>query len=196
MINGAPGSLGLSLFNGDSLWTQNSNGILGGSESGDQFGAALVGSPKLGPGGPGFSGLWGEIRLEVLHQGKKKSSKIDAELVVFNPGGEMAADSVINVYISDDEIFDSNDVLVQTVKRFRELKPGESRIERIKFKTKDVDASGMRLIAILDATNVVDEANEANNTIVSDPLQTDFGQFASWLVDSIRSFGTETMLGD
>ncbi len=190
VIYGGASSVGLTLFNGDTLWSQNSPGILGGSESGDQFGGALIGAPKAGPGGPGFSGIWETVQVKVTSRGNRVSSKIDGDLIVFNPGGEPAARSQIDVYLSSDSQLDPADELIQTVKKFRELKPGESRTERIKAKVKNMDANGMHLIAVLDATDLVPEANEENNVIVSDPmtsaanqlLQSLWQQFLAWLV--------------
>ncbi len=182
IIHGGPGTTGLSLINGDSFWTQDTANIAGGSEAGDQFGGAAIGAPKLGPGGPGFSGLWGKLQVAVRTSGRKPNSKIDGELIVFNPGGELAASSVIDVYLSNDGLFNAGDVMVDSVQRFAELKPGESRIERIKINLKNMDARGKYLIAILDATNVVAEANEENNVIVSPPLTSAADQFlvAQW----------------
>ncbi len=189
VIEGGIGTIGLALLNGDTFWTQNTANILGTSASGDQFGGALIGAPRNGPGGPGFSGVWGTIQVSVKNQGSKQSSRIDGDLIVFNPGGELAARSEIDIYLSADGQLDANDLLVETVRRFAELQPGESRVAQVKVKVNNVDARGMKLIAILDATNVVPEANEDNNVIVSGPLtsaadqffQSLWQQFLAWL---------------
>lgn len=164
-------SLGISVLTTATFWTQDSAGIAGGRENGDNFGNGLLLSPRLGPGGPGFSGLWESIALDVKRHGHRTDSRVIGSLIVFNPGGEEAADSVIEIWLSADDQLSGDDSLVHRENRFRALLPGESRILDIREKIQGVDATGMRLIAVLDSTNVVAEANEANNIIVSGPLQ-------------------------
>src|SRR5262249_14792660 len=144
----------------DQLWTQNSAGILDSAESGDHFGASLSGSTSSG--GAGFSGQWGGVTQPGRgpQQGQGRSP-LQGELEVTNPGVLTAAPSVIRFYLSDDATLDAGDVLLGE-ERLAPLGPGQSR--RVHFRAQlGSSASGRYLIAVLDATNVVPEVNEANN---------------------------------
>jgi FG-GAP repeat/CARDB len=161
------GGLGISVLNSNQYWTQGSTGIAGGVEAGDAFGGGLPYSPRLGPGGPGFSGVWQSASFDLRRRADRFDSRVRGELVVFNPGGEPAADSVVEIWLSNDDQLSSNDTLVHRERRFKALKPGESRVLKFSTIVEGQNAYGKRLIGSLDATNVVAEANETNNIVVS-----------------------------
>lgn len=161
------GSLGISVLSANQYWTQNSAGIAGGVEAGDAFGGGLPFSPRLGPGGPGFSGVWQSVSFDLRRRPDRFDSRIRGELVVFNPGGEPADDSVVEIWLSNDDQLSSDDALIHRERRFKALKPGESRVLKFTTIVQGRNAYGTRLIASLDATNVVAEANESNNLVVS-----------------------------
>lgn len=182
------GGVGLSVLNGNQYWTQNSAGIAGGSEAGDNFASGLPLSPKQGPGGPGFSGIWEYAGVDLQSRRGQIDSRVVAKLMVFNPGGEIASRSVVEVYLSADDVFSSDDRLILVERRFAALDPGESRSITIRETVRDLDATGLRVIAKLDATNVVAEANEDNNIVVSDPLDTILGRVWKWIRDQVNPF--------
>ncbi len=162
--------LGISVLNSNQYWTQGSTGIAGGVEAGDAFGGGLPYSPRLGPGGPGFSGVWQSASFDLRRRQDRFDSRVRGELVVFNPGGEPAADSVVEIWLSNDDQISADDTLIHSERRFKALKPGESHVLKFTAIVQGQNAYGKRLIGSLDATNVVVEANEANNHVVSDPL--------------------------
>ncbi len=180
------GGLGFSVLNGNQYWSQNTAGVAGASEAGDNFGGGLPLSPKQGPGGPGFSGLWEYAGVDLNIRREQVDSRVVARLMVFNPGGEIASRSVVEVYLSSDDVLSSDDRLIFVDRRFPALDPGESRSMMVRETIRDLDASGFRLIAKLDATNVVDEADEDNNIVVSDPLETILGRVWTWIREQLN----------
>lgn len=88
-----------------------------------------------------------------------------------NPGTAPAVRSVLQFFLSTDETLDEGDSLLKEVK-VGPLAVGESEEVDLHIKLpKGQSASGQFGIAVLDATNVVPEANEANNNVVSPPVQ-------------------------
>jgi FG-GAP repeat len=164
-------SLGISLLNFNTTLTQDSANILGASEIGDNFGASFVNSPKFGPLNAGYSGVWTRTRI-VLNKSEKNrtNSRVTGTLVVFNPGGTVAKNGVINIYLSKDAKLTSSDRLLASVNNFGDLGPGASRELKVDEKLVDMNATNHFLIAEIDATDVVVEINEDNNIVVSNPL--------------------------
>jgi trimeric autotransporter adhesin len=90
---------------------------------------------------------------------------------VINPGSTAVARSVLQFFLSTDETLDEGDSLLKEVK-IGPLAAGETEEVDLHVKLpKGQNASGQFVIAVLDATNVVPEANEENNIVVSPPVQ-------------------------
>ena len=93
---------------------------------------------------------------------------------VQNSGGTTAAASVVRFYLSPTPIFDLETAIVLTkaTHSVPVLSPGEIHLALFGVITPDgVTPGGMYLVAVVDATHVIAETNEANNIMVFGPLE-------------------------
>jgi len=86
-------------------------------------------------------------------------------LGVHNPGTQTAAASVIRFFLSADDTLDEGDRLLKEA-LLRPLRAGRTRSKTVRAKL-DASVGDQFLIAVLAATNIVPEANESNNVVVS-----------------------------
>jgi hypothetical protein len=115
--------------------------------------------------GAGFSGAWKGVTQHCHEREPEVRCKVVGILAVTNPGTRTAGRSVVQLFLSADQNLDGEDELVKTLD-LRPLRAGRTVVKRIKA-TLHQSVSEKVLIAVLDATNVVDELNEANNVVVS-----------------------------
>jgi hypothetical protein len=134
--------------------------------SGERFGLALAGQGNRGGGSAGFSGAW--VRI-AEHCGKGEC-RIQGRLDVTNPGTALAAASIVRFYLSNDETLDAADLAFDEA-ALDPLGPGETVRVRLRSEAPTGTAAGRFVIAVLDATNVVPEINEANNVIISEAIR-------------------------
>lgn len=121
--------------------------------------------------GAGLSGAWSEQPTQrCTRTGVTVRCDVDATLFVFNPGSATAERSVVRVYLSDDDVLDPGDRLVEQGLRVGALAAGEGAEVSVHVRLHGEGASGKFLIGVVDATDVVAEANEANNVVASDPI--------------------------
>ena len=148
----------------DQIFAQGDPGVGETRESGDVFGNSLTGSARVfGPDGPGLSGEW--KRAEEECTGTRCTVK--GRLEITNPGTATAAPSVTELYLSADEVLDEGDVLIRK-KPLKTFAADTARIQRIEIQlAPGQSATGMFLIAKLDAKDQVPEAREDNNVVVS-----------------------------
>ena len=116
------------------------------------------------PSGAGFSGAWRHL-TQYCTRGLAPRCKLKGALAVTNPGTETAGDSVLQFFLSADETLDPDDLLLDEV-LVRELRAGKKTWKYLNVIVEG-DASGLFVIAVLDATNEVAEVNEDNNIVVS-----------------------------
>ncbi len=116
------------------------------------------------PSGAGFSGAWQHL-TQYCTRGLAPRCKLRGALAVTNPGTETAGDSVLQFFLSADETLDPDDLLLDEV-LVRELRAGKKTWKYLNVIVEG-DASGLFVIAVLDATNEVAEVNEDNNIVVS-----------------------------
>jgi CARDB/Beta-propeller repeat len=130
-----------------------------------------IGTWSLVLPGPGLSGAWSQQPSErCTITGQATHCDIAAMLRVFNPGSVTADRSTTQVFLSSDAVLDAGDLLIEEEHSTGPLAPGESEDLPIQFRLNGQNAGGRFLIAVVDATNVVPEANESNNVIVSAPV--------------------------
>src|SRR5262249_38386484 len=126
VLYGAAG--GLSAIN-NQLWEQGQLGLVDFGEAGDSFGRSLIGSPdRIFALGAGLSGAWSAPTQRCRRTHAKVQCFISADLVVFNPGSEAAAPSILSIFLSKDAVlnpFTGGDRLVK-VAQVKRLKAGES----------------------------------------------------------------------
>lgn len=105
--------------------------------------------------------------MNLVAQGncsKLGKCRVKGSLVVQNNGSENGGRTAIDIYLSDDALFGSDDLLVSRVPV--SLKAGQSRNRKFEFNASEVLWAGKWLIARIDGLNAVGETNENNNQLV------------------------------
>jgi hypothetical protein len=126
-----------------------------------------------GGDGPDLTGSW-QSPVKITCTPRRRGMRCTLEaLTVQNAGNRRARQSVAEFYLSQDGVFGPGDVKVGS-KTIAALRPGASRRYVLRFNVPaGVDlskASGLTLIAVLDARARVTETNEGNNAVASAPL--------------------------
>jgi len=119
---------------------------------------------KISPTGAGLSGVWKRVTQQCEHR-DERGCEVHGVLDVHNPGTQTAAASVIRFFLSADDTLDERDRLLKEAV-LRPLRAGRTRSKTVRVRL-DASVGGQFLIAVLDATNIVPEANESNNVVVS-----------------------------
>ena len=105
---------------------------------------------------PDLYGEWSDISI----QQSKSIYSVSGKLTVYASEGK-AVNVKANVYLSDDEIYDSGDTLLGVVS-FGTINAASSKFKNVKYKSA-TDPSEKYLIAVIDPGDIVDESNEDNN---------------------------------
>ncbi len=109
---------------------------------------------------PDLRGEWSDLSIKESSAGYEASAK----LTVY--ADDAKANNVkANVYLSDDEAYDSSDILLGPV-TIGTINAGASKSKTYKYKGSN-NPSGKCLIAVIDPDNTVKESNEDNNVVVS-----------------------------
>lgn len=127
---------------------------------------------KIGPipSGAGVTGSWDSLRQVCHGAGANHVCLLKGRFIVTNVGKATAGNFVVRFYLSDDSIIDETDLLLKEV-HVGELQSQESKQRQIEVRLpRGTSASGLVVIAFVDANNDVDEPNENNNIIVSSPI--------------------------
>ena len=146
------------------LWHQDVIGILDQAEQPDRFGAGLAGS-GLTPI-PGLTGGWDDDVSAWCHG---STCTVSGTFTALNPSPLPTPRVTLRFYLSTDEILDDGDRLLSTVP-VRPLDSVESQVRKLQVtlpQTWYSDLSGRHVIAFIDADDIVEEQNEANNVVVS-----------------------------
>ncbi len=144
--------------------------LLGGASHGDLFEGFFV---KIGPpdSGAGVTGAWGDLAQVCHGRGHKSVCVLAGEFEVRNVGIETAGNFAVAFYLSEDETVDENDLFLSQVHvGHLESHASTSRDLHVALPP-GVNATGLRVIALVDVNNDVDEPNENNNVIVSAPIE-------------------------
>jgi glucose/arabinose dehydrogenase len=112
---------------------------------------------------PDLSGEW--VTHSVTPLGRL--FRIEMTLTVFNKGPIEARRTSAKIYLSNDDQFDQNDPLLKGVS-FGTIPSGASRTKSLRLWSR-ADPSGKYLIAVIDPENKIQEYDETNNTVVSNP---------------------------
>ncbi|HKA30019.1 MAG TPA: CARDB domain-containing protein [Candidatus Binatia bacterium] len=119
---------------------------------------------KISPTGAGLSGAWKLVTHQCGHR-DGRGCEVHGVFGVHNPGTQTAAASVIRFFLSADDTLDEGDRLLKEA-LLRPLRAGRTRSKTVRAKL-DASVGDQFLIAVLAATNIVPEANESNNVVVS-----------------------------
>ncbi len=107
---------------------------------------------------PDLTGSWQTIsRTQVI-----ATDRIAATLEVANGGNSASRPCGVQVYLSDDAVFDPGDIPLGRRKPLGAVGPGKSRMVSFSFELPS-PASGKHLIAVVDSAEVSQEILEGNN---------------------------------
>jgi len=144
------------------LLHQDTTGIVDASEAGDNFGFSLSNSSSTPL--PGLTGRWGDD-LSLWCRGA--SCGLTGTFTAINPSLGPTPRVALRFYLSEDQVLDDSDLLIDALP-VRPLDMNESQVRRLNVVLpQEVDAAGRFVIAFVDADDVVEEANEANNIVAS-----------------------------
>ncbi len=113
---------------------------------------------------PDLSGEW--VNYSVTPLGRL--SRIGMTLTVFNKGPQGANKVSVNLYLSNDDQFDPNDLLLRGVS-LGMVPPETSKTKTIRLLSK-TNPLGKYLIAVIDPANRIQESDETNNIVVSNKI--------------------------
>jgi hypothetical protein len=150
---------------GSQLWNQDTPGVSGAAEQGDAFGRALGNCSRADPFGGGLSGAWVRVAEHCAGADHQSDCKLSGAIEVTNPGITAVDATVLRFFLSADQTLDDGDLLLASV-AVQGLRPGKSHREKLDVTAAESHTGGF-VIAVLDATNAVQELNEANNVVVS-----------------------------
>ncbi len=124
----------------------------------------------------GLSGVWvGDLIQNCEGRGEDLICTIEGTLEVENPGIDPAPNSTLRFFLSLDESLDENDTLLQETEA-GPLEPKEIKeVNLFSELPTGQDATDQFVIAVLDADDVVSEANEENNIVVSPAVEGEAG---------------------
>jgi hypothetical protein len=146
------------------LWHQDILGVVDQAEQPDNFGGGLAGS-GLTPIA-GLTGTWGD---DVTAWCQGASCAVSGTFTALNPSRLPTPRVTLRFYVSTDQLLDDGDQLLTTVP-VKPLAPSDSQERKLQVtlpQTWYSDLSGRYVIAFVDADDIVEEANEANNVVVS-----------------------------
>lgn len=115
------------------------------------------------PPRPDLSGYW----LSLVKRGplREGNYQLSSSLNIINTGDAPAYNVRVDIYLSDNETLDPEDVflLSRTVSSVRPGRYSRIRLSRLSL---DSDPAGKYMIAIIDPDNLIPEKDETNNTVV------------------------------
>jgi uncharacterized delta-60 repeat protein len=128
----------------------------------------FISCETINVGRAGVSGEWLAIEQHCNRSAQNPHCRLRGSLRVFNPGTETTAvSSVVAFFLSADDVWDEGDVFLGT-EDVGALDTLAEEIVDLHLKLPDgADASGLRVIAVVDFFDSVSERNEANNVAVS-----------------------------
>ncbi len=171
------GQIGLNTKSGsDTLiggpGTDTLNGGDGNDVGVDTAGTTFVSCETINTGGSGISGAWEAVaqRCHQFHQNPR--CRLKGTINVENPREESTAvPFVAAFYLSSDDIWDEDDTFLGT-EEIRPLDGGETRKVKVYVRLDEGEnVSGQFLIGVLDLFDAVPELNEANNVVISQPIE-------------------------
>jgi hypothetical protein len=121
--------------------------------------------------GPDLKGTWTSLNKSCKNTRKGTKCSIKGKLNIQNLGNNDASSSVTRVYLSEDENYDNTDIYLKQISTGK-IKSGRSLHKTVSYNFPYGETlAGKYIIAVTDANNTVDEADEDNNEIAYGPLQ-------------------------
>jgi hypothetical protein len=168
-VNVLHGSAAGITHTGDQFFSRSTAGIAGTSTSFDRLGFALAGSG--GTAAPGLTGSWLEVTHSCRDRRRGDECVLSGTFAARNPSTQSTPRVVLRFFLSADRTLDDNDLLIDEV-RVKALAVGEEHERTLRAHlASDRDATGMFVIAFVDADDIVIEVNEANNIVAFGPIR-------------------------
>ena len=107
----------------------------------------------------------------ITLKSKKKGPKyiVNARIKIKNEGNEDAESCIVKFYLSEDDLFDKDDILFKKVKTGN-VKAGKSVRKRLFYSFHlNKRPQGKYVIAVIDANGEIAETNENNNEVANVP---------------------------
>jgi len=144
---------------------QDAAGIVDAAEQGDQFGFALSNSSQTPL--PGLTGQWGDLTPWC----RGASCGLSGTFTAINPSLGPTPRVALRFYLSDDAVLDDSDLLIDAMP-VKPLDMNESQVRKLQIVLPEgMDAAGRFVIAFVDADDIVEESNEANNIVASPQIE-------------------------
>lgn len=125
----------------------------------------------VGPTLPDLAGRWLQLQQRIRGRGENQQSTVRGLFTVQNTGGQTAGPSVLRFFLSEDESLSADDLLLQQ-STLRILRPRRrQRVQLRKALPRGVSARGWFVIAVVDTTSAVSEANESVHAVAGGPLR-------------------------
>jgi FG-GAP repeat len=165
VIYGSPDGDGLTV-KGSQFFSQDTTGLVGTGGVHDRFGFALHGSG--GTALPGLTGRWDDAVAVSCHgPASENQCSLSGTFTAINPSMSSTPHVVLRFFLSADPVLDADDVALGDLP-VKPLDPTEIQVRRLHVNLPPgLDATGLFVIAFIDAENVVFESNESNNVVVS-----------------------------
>jgi len=151
---------------GIQFFSQDTTGLVGTGGVHDRFGFALPGSG--GTALPGLTGRWDDAVAVSCHgRASENQCSLSGTFTAINPSISSTPNVVLRVFLSADPVLDADDVALGDLP-VKPLDPTETQVRTLHVNLPPgLDATGLFVIAFIDAENVVFESNESNNVVVS-----------------------------
>lgn len=122
-------------------------------------------APAGGLTGLDLTGTWQSLSQTCKGSGATLRCRIRGQFLVQNIGDQKARATRLHFFLSSDGTLDSGDTLLKR-RSVGTIKAGNSRKRNLNVRLpKGVDGSGLSVIAVVDATGILAEVNEDNNTV-------------------------------
>lgn len=108
---------------------------------------------------PDLTGAWSNV--SKTGSTKRGQYTVSGNLTISNIGTAVATAVVVNIYLSNDNIFGAGDTLIQS-DTYQNIQPGAQKVFGVSYKS-STDPGGKYLIGVIDPSNTVNESNENNN---------------------------------
>ncbi|NWF76691.1 MAG: hypothetical protein HXY53_09035, partial [Nitrospirae bacterium] len=120
---------------------------------------------------PDLTGTWSSMTQTCKETSSGAKCKIIGTLNIQNTGNETASSSALRFYLSNDAVYDADDILLKESSTGK-VKAGMSKDKKLKYKLPIGEtASGQYVIAVIDADNTITESNETNNAVTYGPFE-------------------------
>jgi|WetSurSiteA1Bulk_404760.scaffolds.fasta_scaffold01160_9 hypothetical protein len=119
---------------------------------------------------PDLTGTWASLSQSFTNSKKGIKCKITGKLNIQNIGNTDASSSVVRFYFSEDNKYDSGDMYLKQISTGK-IKTGKNKTKTLSYSFQYGEILTEKyIIAVIDANNTVDEADEDNNELAYGPL--------------------------